>query len=47
MARIPTPANHKAHETELVIYRNLGQVGPKPDKLNIELKIINRQITVQ
>ena len=22
-------------------------VGPKPDKLNIELKIINRQITVQ
>ena len=47
VARIPTPANHKAHETELVIYRNLGQVGPKPDKLNIELKIINRQITVQ
>lgn len=47
VARIPTPANHKAHETELVIYRNLGPVGPKPDKLNIELKIINRQITVQ
>jgi hypothetical protein len=45
--RVPTPANHKAHETELVIYRNLGPVGPKPDKLNIELKIINRQITVQ
>jgi hypothetical protein len=28
----------------LVIYRNLGPVGPKPDKLNIELRIINRQI---
>ena len=47
VARIPTPANHKAHETELVIYRNLGPVGPKPDKLNIELKIINRQISIQ
>ena len=47
VARIPTPANHKAHETELVIYRNLGPVGPKPDKLNIELKIINRQISTQ
>lgn len=46
VARIPTPANHKAHETELVVYRNLGSVGPRPDKLNIELKIINRQITV-
>jgi 4-amino-4-deoxy-L-arabinose transferase-like glycosyltransferase len=47
VVRIPTPANFKAHESELVIYRNLGPVGPKPDKLNIELKIINRQITVQ
>lgn len=47
VARVPTPANYKAHETELVIYRNLGPVGPKPDQLNIELKIINRQITVQ
>jgi hypothetical protein len=47
VARIPTPANFNAHESELVIYRNLGPVGPKPDKLNIELKIINRQITVQ
>ncbi|QIM51872.1 ArnT family glycosyltransferase [Hydrogenophaga crocea] len=47
VARIPTPANHRAHETELVILRNKGNVGPKPDKLNIELKIINRRITVQ
>ncbi|MDP2073791.1 glycosyltransferase family 39 protein [Hydrogenophaga sp.] len=47
VARIATPANHKAHEIELVVYRNLGKVGPKPAKLNIELKIINRQITVQ
>jgi hypothetical protein len=46
MVRIPTPANFRAHESELVIYRNLGPVGPKPDKLNIELKIINRHITV-
>lgn len=47
VARIATPANHKAHETELVVYRNLGKVGPKPDKLNIELKIINRTISTQ
>lgn len=47
VARIATPANHKAHETELVVYRNLGKVGPKPDKLNIELKIINRTISTE
>lgn len=47
VVRVPTSANHKAHETELVVYRNLGPVGPKPGKLNIELKIIGRQITVQ
>jgi 4-amino-4-deoxy-L-arabinose transferase-like glycosyltransferase len=47
VARIPTPANHRAHEKELVIYRNLGPVAPKPEKLNIELKIINRSITLQ
>jgi 4-amino-4-deoxy-L-arabinose transferase-like glycosyltransferase len=47
VARVPTPANHRAHETELVIYRNKGPVAPKPDKLNIELKIIGRTITVQ
>ena len=47
VARIATPANHKAHETELVVYRNLGKVGPKPATLNIELKIINRTISTQ
>jgi hypothetical protein len=47
VARIATPANYKAHETELVVYRNLGKVGPKPEKLNIELKIINRTISTQ
>ncbi|PZO18581.1 MAG: 4-amino-4-deoxy-L-arabinose transferase [Burkholderiales bacterium] len=47
VARIATPANHKAHETELVVYRNLGKVGPKPAKLNIELKIINRTISTE
>lgn len=47
VARVATPANHQAHETELVVYRNLGKVGPKPDKLNIELKIINRTISTQ
>jgi hypothetical protein len=46
VVRIPTLANYKAHEKELVIYRNLGPVGPKPEQLNIELRIINRQITV-
>ena len=45
VARIPTPANHDAHEKELVILRNRGPVGPKPDTLNIELKIINRHIS--
>jgi hypothetical protein len=47
VARTPTLANYKSDERELLIYRNLGPVGPKPDKLNIELKIINRQITVK
>lgn len=46
VVRIPTPANFNAHESELVVYRNLGPVGPRPTQLNIELKIINRQITV-
>ena len=30
VARIATPANHKAHETELVIYRNKGPVAQRP-----------------
>lgn len=44
VARIATPANHKAHETELVIYRNKGQVAERPQGKEIELKIINRRI---
>lgn len=45
VARIATPANHKAHETELVIYRNKGPVAQRPQGKEIELKIINRRIT--
>jgi hypothetical protein len=45
VARVSTPANHKAHETELVIYRNNGTVAPKPINREIELKIINRSIS--
>ena len=45
VARIATPANHKAHETELVIYRNKGPVAQRPQGKEIELKIINRRIS--
>ena len=45
VARIATPANHKAHETELVIYRNKGAVSPRRQGTDIELKIINRRIS--
>lgn len=45
VARIPTPANHHAHETELVILRNKGPVNPHPKPLDIELKMIGRKIT--
>lgn len=44
VARVATPANHKAHETELVVYKNKGSVNPKPKRSEIELKIINRSI---
>jgi hypothetical protein len=44
VARIATPANHKAHEAELVVYKNKGSVNPKPKRAEIELKIINRSI---
>lgn len=46
VARIPTPANHRAHERELVILRNKGPVSEKPRPLEIELKMIDRKITV-
>lgn len=45
VVRIATPANHKAHETELVIYRNKGAVAPRRQGADIELKIINRRIS--
>jgi hypothetical protein len=45
VARIATPANHKAHETELVIYRNKGAVAPRRQGAEIDLKIINRRIS--
>lgn len=45
VARIATPANHKTHETELVIYRNKGAVSPRRQGTDIELKIINRRIS--
>lgn len=44
VARIPTPANHHAHETELVVLRNKGPVNPNPKPLNIELRMIGRTI---
>lgn len=46
VARIPTPANHRAHETELVVLRNLGPVNPDPRPMEIELKMIGRTIPV-
>ncbi len=45
VARIATPANHNAHETELVIYRNKGAVSPRRHGTDIELKIIKRRIS--
>ncbi|ART54012.1 4-amino-4-deoxy-L-arabinose transferase [Acidovorax carolinensis] len=47
VARIATPANHNAHETELVIYRNKGAVSPRRQSGDIELRIINRSISAQ
>jgi len=44
--RIATPANFPAHESQLVIYRNKGQVAPRSKGSDIELKIINRRISV-
>jgi hypothetical protein len=42
--RIPTPANHKSHETELVIYRNLHAADEPETVQGIDLPIINRRI---
>lgn len=45
VARLPTPANHKAHEKELVVLRNKGPVNPNPQPMDIELKMIGRTIS--
>lgn len=45
VARVATPANFTAHETQLVIYRNRGQVAQQRRGRDIELKIINRSIS--
>lgn len=42
--RIPTPANHKAHETELVVYRNLAAASSASGDRQIDLHIIGRSI---
>jgi hypothetical protein len=44
VATVPTPANHKSHETELRIYRNLGPVAQRPVRSAIELRIIDKTI---
>ena len=44
VARLPTPANHRAHEKELVVLRNKGPVNPDPPPMEIELKMIGRKI---
>lgn len=44
VATIPTPANHDAHEKELVIYRNLGDVAKTAGHISIELPMIKRSI---
>jgi 4-amino-4-deoxy-L-arabinose transferase-like glycosyltransferase len=46
VARIATPANYSAQENELVIYRNIGRVMPRQTGQTIDLKIINRSISV-
>ncbi|MGZ3236392.1 MAG: ArnT family glycosyltransferase [Burkholderiaceae bacterium] len=45
VARIPTPSNyHHAHEKELVIYKNLGEVNDHPSTLELGLPIIGKTI---
>lgn len=45
--RIATPANYESAETELVIYRNKGPVAPRPVGADIDLKIINRHLSIK
>jgi Dolichyl-phosphate-mannose-protein mannosyltransferase len=42
VATIPTPANYPSQEKELVIYRNMGNVAPKANRIDIDLPMINR-----
>lgn len=42
--RIPTLSNFPAHEHELIIYRNKGDVANGPIKLELDLPIIQRKI---
>lgn len=44
VARIPTPSNYDAHEKELVIYKNLGEVNDKPAALELGLPVIGKTI---
>lgn len=41
---VPTPANHRAHESELRVYRNRGPVADRPIRSAIELRIIQKTI---
>ena len=41
----PMRANYHAQESEMVVYKNLGQVAQGPINLNIDIPMINRTIT--
>lgn len=47
VARFDTPANYPAHEKELVVYENLGEINTGPRTQSIDLPIINRTIKTQ
>lgn len=44
VATIPTPANYPAHETELAIYKNLGNVNDNPAAMELGVPIIGKTI---
>lgn len=46
VAVVATPANFNAHEKELVVYRNLGNVQASSTETTIDLPIIGRKIAV-
>jgi hypothetical protein len=45
VATVDTPANYPAHETKLIVYRNLAYRAGSREKLKIELPIIGRDIS--